>query len=103
FYAGSVDHQPLQEVVATWLQIQNLPALQANCNGKLQIKLETVAAALEDDYEVVFELLTTGALTSEAKNDLSAFQSTIAEFEHPQASLTLVDCDAIQSRWTEAA
>lgn len=35
FYAGSVDHQPLQEILATWLQIQNLPALQANCNAKL--------------------------------------------------------------------
>ncbi|HVZ18342.1 MAG TPA: AIPR family protein [Terriglobales bacterium] len=103
FYAGSVDHQPLQEVLAAWLQIQNLPALQASCNGKLQIKLETIAAALEDDYEVVFELLTTGELTSDAKNDLSAFQSTIAEFEHPQSSLTLVDSDAIQTRWTEAA
>ncbi|HYY27654.1 MAG TPA: hypothetical protein VE860_06910 [Chthoniobacterales bacterium] len=44
------------EVWPPWLQIQNLPALQASCNGKLQIKLEAVSAALEDGYEVVFEL-----------------------------------------------
>src|ERR1039457_2214761 len=93
FYAGSVDHQPLQEVLAAWLQIQNLPALQASCNNRLQIKLEAVSTALEDGYEVVFELVTTGQLTADAKNDLAAFQSTIADFEHPEASLTLVDSD----------
>jgi hypothetical protein len=103
FYAGSVDHQPLQEILAAWLQIQNLPALQASCNGKLQIKLEAVSAALEDGYEVVFELVTTGQLTTEAKNDLAAFQSTISEFEHPEASVTLVDSEVIRTRWTEAA
>jgi hypothetical protein len=103
FYTGSVDHQPLQEVLAAWLQIQNLPALQASCNSKLQIKLEAVSTALEDGYEVVFELVTTGELTVDAKNDLAAFQSTIAELEHPEASLTLVDSDTIQTRWTEAA
>jgi len=102
FYAGSVDHQPLQEVLAAWLQIQNLHALQDSCNAKLQIKLETVATALEEDYELIFELLTTGELTADAKNDLGAFQSTIADFEHPQASLALVDSDVIQTRWTEA-
>jgi hypothetical protein len=103
FYAGTVDHQPLQEILAAWLQIQNLTALQASCNSKLQIKLEAVSAALEDGYEIVFELVTTGQLTVDAKNDLAAFQETISEFEHPEASLTLVDSDAIQTRWTEAA
>lgn len=103
FYAGAVDHQPLQEVLATWLQIQNLPALQESCNAKLKIKLEAVAEALADDYEVVFELVTTGQLTADAKNDLSAFQSTISDLEHPEASLTLVDSDIIQTRWTDAA
>jgi hypothetical protein len=32
FFGGAVDHQALQEILATWLQIQNLSALQANCN-----------------------------------------------------------------------
>ena len=103
FYAGTVDHQPLQEVLAAWLQIQNLPALQSSCNGKLQIKLEAVSAALEEGYELVFELVTTGTLTADAKNDLALFQATIADFEHPEASLTLVDADTIQTKWTEAA
>jgi hypothetical protein len=103
FFAGSVDHQPLQEVLAAWLQIQNLPAFQANCNGKLQVKLEAVGAALNDDYEIVFELLTTGNLTEAGKNDLALFQAPLGEFEHPDASLTLVDTDTIQTRCTEAS
>ncbi len=102
FYASSVDHEPLQEVLAAWLQIQNLSALQENCNDKLKVKLEAVGEALQDDYEVVFELVTTGQLTGQATNDLAAFQSTISEFEHPTSSLTLVDSDLIQTRWSEA-
>ena|ERR1017187_5736503 len=89
FYAGAVDHQPLQEVLAAWLQIQNLSALQENCNARLRVKLEAVASALEDDYEVIFELVTTGQLTGGAKDDLAAFQSTISDFEHPGSVATL--------------
>jgi hypothetical protein len=36
FYMGSVDHQPLQEVLAAWLQIQN--------QGARQIRGRVVAA-----------------------------------------------------------
>lgn len=103
FFTGTVDHQPLQEVLAAWVQIQNLAALQENCNSKLQVKLEAVAAAQDDDYEVIFELLTTGSLTADAKNDLVAFQTTLGDFVRPEASLTLVDSDIIQTRWTEAS
>src|SRR5262249_6724851 len=103
FFVGSVDHQPLQEVLSAWFQIQNISALQENANDKLQVKLETVAAALAEDYEVVFELVTTGVLTNAAKDDLETFQSTVSEFEHPEVSLTVVDSDVIQTRWTEAS
>jgi AIPR protein len=103
FFAGSVDHQPLQEVLSAWFQIKDVAALQENCNNRLKIKLETVAAALAEDYEVVFELVTTGALTADAEKDLLAFQSTVNEFEHPEVSLTVVDSTVIQTRWTEAS
>jgi len=102
FFSGSIDHQPLQEVLSAWLQIRDLAALQDNCNDKLKPKLEAVAQALAEEYEVIFELVTTGTLTADAQKDLLAFQSTIAEFEHPDSSLTLVDSAVIQTRWTEA-
>jgi hypothetical protein len=102
FFLGSVGHQPLQEVLSAWLQIQNLATLQDNCNDKLKVKLEAVAQALAEEYEVIFELVTTGTLTADAENDLLGFQSTISDFEHPESSLTLVDSAVIQTRWTEA-
>jgi hypothetical protein len=33
FDPGSVDHQPLQKIRAAWLQMQDLPALRASCEG----------------------------------------------------------------------
>jgi AIPR protein len=102
FFGGSVDHAPLHEVLAAWFRIQDIASLQQNCNTKLKVKLEAVAEALAEDYEVVFELVTTGNLTEAAKNDLQAFQSKIADFEHPDASLSLVDSESIQIRWDEA-
>ena len=82
--------------------LQNLPALQDSANHKLKVKLEAVAEALQDDYEVVFELLTTGELTASAKDDLASFVETLGESEHPTASLTLVDSSVLQARWDEA-
>lgn len=102
FSTTSVDHEPLHEILAAWLQIQNLPALQENANHKLKVKLEAVSEALQDDYEVVFELVTTGKLTDSAKRDLAAFQAKIGEFEHPQSSIMLVDEPVIKARWDEA-
>ena len=102
FTTTSVDHQPLHEILAAWLHIRDLPSLQATCNAKLKVKLEAVAEALREDYEVEFELVTTGQLTQSAKDDLNTFQDQIAEFENPEASITLVTSDTIQARWDEA-
>jgi len=102
FTTGSVDHAPLHEVLAAWTHIKNLPALQEGANQKLKVKLEAISEALQDDYEVVFELLTTGSLTESAKNDLAAFQETMSECEHPVSSLTLVDSTTLEARWNEA-
>ena len=74
FTTTSVDHQPLHEILAAWLHIRDLPSLQATCNTRLKVKLEAVAEALREDYEVEFELVTTGQLTQSAKNDLNTFQ-----------------------------
>jgi hypothetical protein len=102
FTATSVDGGPIQEILAAWLRIQDLPSLQEAANEKLRPKLEAVAEALRDDYEVVFELVTTGSLTDAAKGDLDAFQNQIADFEHPESSITLVDSATIKARWEEA-
>src|SRR5258708_30919099 len=102
FYAGTVDHQPLQEVLAAWLQIKDLNSLQQNANTRVKVKLAEVAEAIEDDYDIEFELVTTGTLTESAKQDLANFQNLIGSFEQLQATLTLVDEPIIKGRWEEA-
>ena len=103
FYSDTqVDNNSLHEVLAAWLHIRNLPKLQENANERLKKKLAAVEMALSDDYEVVFELITTGELTETAKKNWISFAETISEFEHPIASLALVDTPTLQARWDEA-
>ncbi len=102
FTTTSVDGGPIQEILTAWLRIQDIPSLQEAANEKLRPKLEAVAEALKDDYEVVFELVTTGTLTEAAHKDLESFQNQIGDFEHPECSITLVDSATIKSRWDEA-
>src|SRR5262245_37694127 len=63
FSSASVDQQPLQEILSAWCQVQNLPQLQDHANSRLRMKLDELSVAIDEDYEVDFELLTTGKLT----------------------------------------
>ena len=76
---ANVDGEPLREVLASWIQLKDLVRLQENCNNKLKQKLSEVAIALEDEYDVEFELITTGKLTDPARDDLAVFQANLAE------------------------
>lgn len=103
FYKGdTVDAEPLREVTSSWIQIKNLAKLQEAANEKLQAKISEIATALEDDYEVCFELITTSGLTDSAKSDLAAFQAELAESETLSATLVLVDNETLQARYDEA-
>src|SRR4051794_28763958 len=77
--AGSVDGEPLREVLSAWVRLQDLGSLQKDCNEKLKQKLEAVRRALDDEYRVDFELLTTGTLTDAARADLKAFTEKLDE------------------------
>ena len=103
FYKGdTVDAEPLREVTSSWIQIKNLAKLQEAANERLQAKISEIATALEDDYEVCFELITTAGLTDSAKSDLAAFQTELAESETLSANLVLVDSETLQARYDEA-
>ena len=103
FYKGdTVDAEPLREVTSSWIQIKNLAKLQEAANEKLQAKISEIATALEDDYEVCFELITTSGLTDSAKSDLDAFQAELAESETLSANLELIDNETLQARYYEA-
>jgi AIPR protein len=99
---GTVDAAPLREVLGAWIRLQDLETLQRDANDRLKRKLEAVRKALEDDYEVTFELLTTGSLTDTAKSDLKAFADQLEDSEDFSAALQLVDEDVLQTRLAEA-
>lgn len=99
---GQIDGGPIQEVLTAWLRLQKLDALQKDCNERLKKKIEAIRQALDEDYRVEFELLTTGTLTDAAAKDLAAFTEQIAEFDDFSASLHLIDTDMIAARLAEA-
>ncbi len=102
---GSVDGAPLREVLSSWIQIKDLARLQNVANSKLKAKLSELATALEDDYEVSFELITTGTLTDAAQADLATFQEELAklsENESFDATIHVIDADELQRRYEYA-
>ena len=103
YYSGdAVDAEPLREVLSSWIQIKNLALLQEAANEKLKVKISELATALNDDYEVCFELITTAGLTEAAKKDLETFQKELAESETLSANLVLVDKDTLKFKYDEA-
>jgi len=99
---SSVDAEPLREVLSSWIQLKDLVRLQENCNSKLKRKLPEVALALDDDYDIIFELITTGNLTPGAQNDLATFQARLAESDDIPASIHVLNEDELKARYDMA-
>jgi hypothetical protein len=102
---GVVDAEPLREVLSSWVQIKDLARLQNVANTKLQRKLSELAAALDEDYEVSFELITTGTLTDAAQDDLESFQKQLAvmgEKDDFDATIHVIDNDELRRRYEYA-
>lgn len=103
FYGGdTVDAEPLREVLSSWIQIQNLAQLQDGANHNLQVKISEIATALEDDYEVCFELIMTSTLTDSAQRDLEVFQKELSDNEAISANLIVVDNETLKFKYDEA-
>lgn len=97
-----VDAEPLREVLSSWLQLRDLVRLQTVANSKLQRKLAEIALALDDEYEICFELVTTANLTDAAKIDLESFQCQLAQLSENEdfdATLTVVDSVDLKRRY----
>lgn len=103
--SGVIDAEPLREVLSSWIQIKDLSRLQKIANTKLQRKLSELANALDEDYEVSFELITTGQLTESARNDLESFQQElirISENEDFDANIHVIENDELRQRYEYA-
>jgi hypothetical protein len=99
---GAVDAEPLREVLSSWVQLRDLVRLQEVGNSKLKRKLSEVAKALEDEYEIEFELITTGVLTDAAKADLGTFQAQLVELSENNdffATIKVIDNNELKRRY----
>lgn len=97
--SGKLDGEPLREVTSSWLQLKDLVRLQETCNEKLKRRLLDVSNALDDEYEIVFELITPAGLTDAAIEDVKSFQEKVAEDEHLPASIQVVDNEELKRRY----
>ncbi len=102
FTTSRMDATSVREVLSAWERLRDLPSLQVECSGKLAERLETMRVALEEDYEIQFELVTTGDLTEAALTDVDAFKKLMSESTEFAAGLTVVDSDLIETRLSEA-
>lgn len=103
--SGTIDAAPLREIISSWLQIKDLARLQNVANSKLKRKLSELAMAIDEDYEISFELITTGKLTDSAQNDLETFQKQLAklgEDDELSATLNVIDNDELRRRYEYA-
>jgi hypothetical protein len=100
-FVGSeqINAEPIREVLASWVQLKNMIRLQETGNPKLRQRLSDAANALEDEYDIVFELVTTSNLTQPAKEDLATFQQELAQSDDFAASLFLIDSEELERRY----
>ena len=99
FLGGTVDANPVREVISSWSQFRDLATVQANANAKLKTKIAEIASALEDDsYCVCFELITTSTFTDAAQKDINAFQTRLTEDEDSDfnAQFSVVDRQGLE-------
>lgn len=103
FYSQeTINAEPLREVLSAWMQIKDLAALQESANNRLKSKIMDISNALQEDYEIVFELITTAALSTDAMKDWEAFNTKISEDDSLSASISLVDAQSLAFRYDEA-
>ena len=103
YYLGdTIDAEPVREVISSWTQFNNLPALQENANDKLKKKISEISLALDDDsYCLCFELVTTSTFSSEADKDAEAFQKLLTEDENADinAQFSVVDKNGLMDAY----
>ncbi|MCX6673272.1 MAG: AIPR family protein [Methanothrix sp.] len=99
---NKVDAEPLREVLSSWVQLKNPVRLQDTCNEKLKPKLLDIKNALDDEYEIDFELITTAELTDTAKEEVKTFQEQLAKDEELPASLHVIGNEELHQKYEEA-
>lgn len=97
-----VDAEPVREVLFSWMLIQDLPKLQEQANQQLKVKINEISNALDDGYEICFELITTATLSEQAQVDAEVFSKKLSDNEELNANFVVVDAEMLQFKYDEA-
>lgn len=103
FMSGEyIDAEPVREVLSSWILVQDLNQLQDAANSKLKVKINEISAALDDDYDICFELVTTAKLTDQAQMDADAFSKKLSDSDELNANFVVVDDEMLKVKYDEA-
>ncbi|MBR1417756.1 MAG: AIPR family protein [Synergistaceae bacterium] len=102
FYEDKLNSEPVSEVISSWMHILDLESLQKKANEKLVVKINEISRALQDDYEICFELITDSKLTDQAAADAERFSKFISDNEYMNASFIVVDNEMLKAKYDEA-
>lgn len=97
-----IDAEPVREVLASWVLVQDLDKLQDSANSKLKVKINEISVALEDDYEICFELITTSKLSDQAQADADTFSKKLADSDELNANFIVIDNEMLKFKYDEA-
>ena len=89
--SGKVDPGPFMDIIGAWLNIKDLRHIQATANEKLSAKVKEISSALDDDYEVCFELITTAAFSKSVLRDIESFMHTMASENNMNSNIVRRD------------
>lgn len=97
-----VDAEPVREVLSSWMLIQDLNQLQEQANQQLKVKINEISNALEDGYNICFELVTTAKLSEQAQADSEQFSKKLSDNDDLNADFIVVDAEILKFKYDEA-
>ena len=100
---GKIDAEPLREIYSAWLQIKDLQNLQESANEKLAGKVSEISSAIDDGYDLCFELVMTSELTKAAQKDFERYRQELSDYEAVNATLAVIDAESLERRYKESA
>lgn len=93
---GKVGTDPLKEIYLAWSQLKDLQNLQENANSKLAGKAGLIFEALNEGYDLCFELIMTSELSKQgAITESERIRQEMADDEKLSATLSVIGAQAL--------
>ncbi len=102
FNNGIIDRSAVEELFTAWRRIEDLEYLQQTGNQRLKERIEALRLAIDEEYELVFELISTASNIDDFSADFNGFNSFLESVGSFTSSFTLVGERLIEHRLAEA-